>query len=65
MVVVVVVLLVTGVGCGVVVVEDCVVTLREGMGVVGLLVLVVEATVVVVRLTEAVAVSCRGGRGDT
>ena len=66
--VVVVVLLVTGAGCGVTVVADCVVpvvTLREGMVAVGSLALVVEATVVVVRWTESVGASCRGGRGDT
>lgn len=50
--------------CGVVVVVDCVVTLREGMVVVEFLVFVVEA-VVVESLTEAVVVSCRGVRGDT
>lgn len=64
----VVVLLVTGAGCGAVVAADCVVpvvTLREDVVVVGFLVLVVEATVAVVSLTEAVVVSCRGGRGDT
>lgn len=62
---VVVVLLVTGASCGVVVVVDCVVTLREGMVVVGFLVFVYEATVVVESFTEAVVVSCRGVRGDT
>lgn len=62
MVVVAVVLLVKGAGCGVVV--DCVV-LREDVAVVGFSVLVVEARVVVVSLTEAVVVSCRGGRSDT
>lgn len=60
-----VVLRVTGGGCGVVVMGDCVVTLREGVGVVGFLALVVEATAAVVSLTEAVVVSCRGGRSDT
>lgn len=53
---------VANVVCGVVVVVDCVVTLREG--VVEFLVFVVEA-VVVESLTEAVVVSCRGVRGDT
>lgn len=65
---VVVVLLVTVEGCGVVVVVDCVdpvVTLREGMLMVGFLVLVVESTVVVVSFTEAVVVSCRGDSGGT
>ena len=60
-----VVLLVAGAGCGVVVVVDCVVSLREGMVVVGFLDVVVEARVVVVSFTEAVVVSCRGVRGDT
>lgn len=67
-VVVVVVFLVTGAGCGVVVVVDCVVavvTLREGMVVMGFLDLVAEARVGVVSFAEAVVVSCRGIRGDT
>lgn len=64
MVVVVVVLLVKGVGCSVVVVVDCVV-LKDDIVVGEFLVLVVEARVVVASLTEAVVVSCRGGRGDT
>lgn len=55
---------VANVVCGVVVVVDCVVTLREGVVVVEFLVFVVEA-VVVDSLTEAVVVSCRGVRGDT
>lgn len=56
----VVVLLVKGVGCGVEVVVDCM-ALTEDLVVNGFLVLVVEARVVMVTLTEAVVV----GRGDT
>lgn len=55
MVVVVVLLQVTAVGCGVVV--DCVV-LMEDVAMAGFGVLVVEAKVVAVSLTEAVVVSC-------
>lgn len=68
MVVVVVVLLVTVEGCGVVAVVDGVdaaVALREGMLMAGFLVLVVESIVAVVSFTEAVVVSCRGDSGGT
>lgn len=53
------------VGCSVVLVPDCVVSLREGMVVVGLVVFVTDASVVLVNFTESVVMSCRGVSGDT